>query len=124
MNRDWLRVAGIWAVLTVLGELAVFTWSMLPEGYAHEADVVDDAYLLLLALAVPVFTFTITMLFYSAFRFRVKEQPTEDGPPMKGSRTVVAGWLVITSLLALTVLLNPGFVGLADLRGEATRWCS
>lgn len=120
MRRDWLRVAGLWAGLTVLGEVAVFTWSMLPEGYAREADVVDDAYLLLLALGMPVFTFVVTMLFYSAFRFRAREQPTEDGPPMKGSPAVVVGWLAITSVLALTVLINPGFVGLADVRGESS----
>ncbi len=113
-----LRVVGLWAVLTVLGELAVFKWSMLPEGYAREADVVDDAYLLLLALGVPVFTFMVAMLFYSAFRFRARGQPTEDGPPIKGSPSVVVGWLAITSVLALTILINPGFVGLANLRGE------
>lgn len=120
MRRDWLTVVGIWAALTAIGEFAVFTWSMLPETYAREAEVVDDAYVLLLALAVPVFAFMVTMLGYSAIRFGTRSRPTEDGPPMKGSRTVVTSWLLITAALAFTVLINPGFVGLSDLRGESS----
>ncbi len=120
MRRDWLNVAGLWAILTVLGEVVVFRWSMFSPGYAREAAIVDDAYLLLLAFAVPVFTFMVAMLVYSGIRFRTKEQPAEDGPPMKGSPSVVATWLALTSILTLIILINPGFVGLASLRGEQT----
>lgn len=72
MRRDWLVVGGIWGALTALGEFAIFRWSMLPEGYAREADVVNEAFLLLLAFAVPVFTFMVSMLGYSAVRFAAR----------------------------------------------------
>lgn len=120
MRRDWLIVTGLWAVLTVIGEYIVLNWSMLPEGYAREAEVVNEAYVLLLAYAVPVFTFMLSMMGYSAYKFRSKGQPTEDGPPLKASRMVVTSWLAVTSALAFTVLVNPGFVGLSDIRGEPT----
>jgi cytochrome c oxidase subunit 2 len=119
LRRDWLIVSAMWAVLTVIGEVIVFTWSMLPDGYAREAEIVNDAYVLLLAFAVPVFTFMVSILAYSAFKFRSRGQPTDDGPPMTGSPRVITAWLVVTSGLTLAVLINPGFVGLADVRGEA-----
>ena len=42
MKREWLIVGGLWAILTALGELAVWTWSMLPEQYAREAKIFDE----------------------------------------------------------------------------------
>lgn len=118
MRRDWLFVAGIWIVLTAAGEYAAFTWSMLPEGYTREATVVSDAYLLLLAFAVPVFTFTVTMLGYTAVRFRSRGRPAEDGPNLVATPRVVTIWLVVTTGLALTVLIDPGFTGIRELRGD------
>src|SRR3989337_785400 len=90
MRRPWLSIAVLSVILTALGEFAVWTWSMLPTGYWREAEIVDDAYVLLLALAVPVFAFVIAMLVYSAVRFRTKGPPTEDGPPMTGSSRILA----------------------------------
>lgn len=120
MSRDGLRLFVLWVILTVGGEIAVVSWSMLPAGFAIEADVVDDAYLLLMVLGVPVFAFVVAALIYFPIRFRSRKKPSEDGPHIAGDSRIVAGWLVITSVLALVVLINPGFVGLAELRGEAT----
>ncbi len=120
MRRDWQIVVAIWVVLTAVLEFAVFNWSMLPEGYAREAEIVNEAYVLLLALAAPVFAFMLAMMGYSVIRFRGNGDPTEDGPPMAGSPRVVGVWLLITSCLTLAVLINPGFVGLADIRGSSS----
>lgn len=120
MKRDWLSVGVIWAVLTVIGEYAAVTWSMVPEGYTREATVVNDAYRQLMIMAVPVFTFTVTMLGYSIVRFRSHARPEEDGPNLVATPRVVTTWLVITTGLALAVLIDPGFVGLRELRGEAS----
>ncbi len=120
MRRDWLIVVVIWAALTAIMEYVIFTWSMLPEGYAREAEIVNEAYVLLLAMGAPVFGFMLAMLGYSAVRFRGTGDPTEDGPPMAGSRRVIGAWLAITSALTLAVLINPGFVGLADIRGTSS----
>lgn len=117
MRRDWVRMATIWAILTLVLEVLVFTWSMLPEGYAREADIADEAYVILLAFAAPVFAFVMAMLITSAWRHRVKPEgpPTEDGPPVETNKRVLTIWLTVTSLLALTILVFPGFTGLAAL---------
>jgi len=132
VKREWLIVGGLWAILTALGELAVWTWSMLPEQYAREAKIFDDAFVLLMAFGVPVFAFVVAMLLYSAFRYRSKGPTTEDGPGITGNPRVVGVWLGLTGLLAATVLVFPGFTGLAELRAdpsadivikvEAARW--
>lgn len=109
-------VGAVWAALTVLGEYVVTTWSMLPEGYSREAEVVNEAYVLLLVLAVPVFTFMVTMLGYSIVAFR-SSGPAEDGPNLRSNKRVVWIWLAATAALDLAVLINPGFVGLRDIRG-------
>ena len=120
MNRDWMKVAAIWVALTAVGEIAVLTWRMLPEGYTREYEIVDEAYVLLMVLAVPVFMFMVTMLAYSAINFRSRGEPTEDGPPMEGSPKVIGAWLGITTALTIGVVINPGFVGLSDIRGDSS----
>ena len=118
MRRDWFFVGAIWIALTAIGWYAAATWSMLPDGYTREAEVVNEAYLLLLLMAVPVFAFTVTMLGYSAVRFRSDGQPGEDGPHLQASRPVVVTWLIITSALCVLTIIHPGFTGLVDIRGE------
>lgn len=118
MRRDWLYVGVIWIVLCAVGVYAVGTWSMLPEGYTREAEVVNHTYVVLLYMAVPVFAFTVTMLGYSAVRFRSDGRPDEDGPHLQASRPVVTTWLVITSALCVLSIIYPGFTGLVDIRGE------
>ena len=119
MTDDGVRLTLLWVILTAIGEFIVLGWSMLPEGFSVEADVVDEAYLILLVLAVPVFAFVVAMLIFSAIRFRTKDGPDEDGPPLKAKPSIVRGWLAITSLLAVGILINPGFVGLSDIRGSS-----
>lgn len=116
MRREWLVVGAIWAALTALGEFVVTTWTMLPEGYSRESHVVNEAYVLLLVMAVPVFTFMVTMLGYSIVVFR-HPGATEDGPNLGNNKRVVWTWLAVTAALDLAVLINPGFVGLRDIRG-------
>ena len=118
MKRDAIIVAVIWVALVVVGEILVYGFSYLPAQFSREAHVVDDAYILLSALAVPVFAFVIAMVVYSVIRFRARSDEVEDGPPIKTSRAVVTTWLIITSALAIGILINPGFVGLAEIRGE------
>ncbi|MEZ5412276.1 MAG: cytochrome c oxidase subunit II [Acidimicrobiales bacterium] len=116
MRREWLVVGAIWAALTALGEFVVTNWSMLPDGYSREAEVVNEAYVLLLVLAVPVFTFMVTMLGYSIVAFR-STGAADDGPNLRSNKRVVWTWLAVTAALDLAVLINPGFVGLRDIRG-------
>ena len=118
-SRHLIGAGLLWVVLTAIGEVILFAWEFLPEQYAREARVVDDAFILLAVLGIPVFTFVVAVLVYSALRFRTTDDTLADGPPIKGSNKVVGVWLAITSALALAVLINPGLVGLAELRADA-----
>jgi cytochrome c oxidase subunit 2 len=118
-GKDWVVAGLIWVVLTALIEVAAVKWTFLPQQFSEEAVVVDDAFQLLIYLAVPVFTLVIVALGYSAFAYRVKERDDGgDGPPIFTNRRVVSWWLVVTTLLAAFVFVNPGLVGLRDLRAD------
>lgn len=119
MRRDGVRATVLWAVLTIAGVAAVLSFSMLPARLSEEADAVDGAYVLLMVLAVPVMMLVVTVLVYSAVRFRSRG-PTEDGPPLKADRRTIGWWLAVTGGLAVFVIVNPGFVGLAEIRGDQT----
>lgn len=118
MNRDGVRAALLWVVLTVIGIVVVLAFSMLPKRFSEEADAVDNAYVLLMVLAVPVLMLVVSVLVYSALRFRSRG-PDEDGPPLRADKRTIRWWLAITGGLAVFVIINPGFVGLAEIRGEA-----
>lgn len=117
MRRDGVRATVLWAVLTVAGIAAVLAFSMLPPRLSEEADAIDEAYVLLMVLAVPVLMLVVTVLLYSALRWRT-HGADEDGPPLTAGRNLIRWWLAVTGGLAVFVIINPGFVGLAEIRGE------
>lgn len=118
MKREWLIAGALWLVLMALGELLVWNAPIFPGGYAREADVSDSAFLLLMRLAVPVFAFVLAVLLVSVARFRSRGAPGEDGPSVRGNRRVYVLWLGVTTALAVVLIVNPGLVGLSEIRGE------
>nr|NIN36750.1 cytochrome c oxidase subunit II [Gammaproteobacteria bacterium] len=52
--------------------------------------------------------------------FRNRTETHEDGPPIRSSTTVYLVWLLITSGLAIAVLIHPGITGIAELRSNPT----
>lgn len=117
-QRGWVAPALVWALLTAVGELAFGSAWYLPETYAREGRISRDAFVLLVRLAVPVFAFVVAMLAVSVVRYRSPDRPIDDGPPLRGNRHVYTAWLGVTSALALVLIVNPGLVGLAEIRGE------
>lgn len=117
-QREWVAPALVWALLTAVGELALWSAWYLPETYAREGRISRDAFVLLVRLAVPVFAFVVAMLAVSVVRHRSPGRPTDDGPPLRGNRRVYAAWLSITSVLTVVLIVNPGLVGLSEIRGE------
>jgi cytochrome c oxidase subunit 2 len=59
----------------------------------------------LTVLAVPVALFVFVFLGYSLVVFRVQGRPTEDGVPLQPRPSLQVGWLGITSLLCLFLLI-------------------
>ena len=118
MRRSWIPVGLLWLAYTVLMIWAVAQFSWLPAQWAAEAEVVDEAMVLLQYLGAPVMALVLAVMTWSLIGWRSNGAQREDGPPQRDNRVVVTTWLVITSALAIFVVINPGFVGLAEIRGE------
>jgi len=112
--KDALSVLLLWLILTVLGEILALRLP-LPPAMAEQARVVDEAFRYLWILGTPVFTFVLSILLYSLLRFRTAGDPPEDGPPVFTHTPVATTWLVITALLALSLVIYPGRQGLQVL---------
>lgn len=121
MRKSWIPVFLIWLLYTILGVLLVQYTTVMPAQFSHEAEVIDEAYELLELLAIPVMALVLAIMTWGAIAWRSTGAEREDGPPQRNSTVVVSVWLVITTALAIGILINPGFKGLTDLRGEATQ---
>ncbi len=125
-NRRDLAIVGVlWLVLTVLGEIVAASADLHPLGTSREARISDDAFDLLLYLAVPVFVFVLVAGGYALIRHRAGRGETPgsldtaaDGPPIRDNRTFTVTWLVVSTALAVLVIITPGFTGLDELRAE------
>lgn len=128
---DVVLLGVLWIVFTLIGEYLAFGVDLLPGAYAREAHVVDEAYRLLIGLAVPVFAGVAAALLTMMLRHTIWDSTIrdgadgghgatlEDGPHTPTHRTLVPVWLGVSAVLAVGVSINPGFVGLSDLRGSS-----
>jgi len=118
VRRSWIPVGILWLAYTVLLMWAISQFSWLPAEWSTEAGVVDEAMVLLQYLGAPVMALVVAVMTWAVIGWRSAGATREDGPPQRDNRTVVTTWLIITSALAIFVVINPGFVGLAEIRGE------
>jgi cytochrome c oxidase subunit II len=105
--RHLRRVLILWAVLSVIGIavwLAVAPY-ILPAAASNLDSTDEFTIMVLTVLAVPVAMFVWVFLGYSLFAFRVKERPTEDGALLQPKPMLQIGWLGITSVLCLFLLI-------------------
>jgi cytochrome c oxidase subunit 2 len=101
------RAAIIWAVLSVIGIALVIPLGalVLPVG-ASALDSSDNFTIIMLTvLAIPVALFVFVFLGYSMIVFRVKERPTEDAIPLKPRPGLQVGWMGITGVLCLFLVI-------------------
>src|SRR5271157_4150847 len=83
--RHLRRVFTIWIVVSVI---VIVIWLLVAQFILPTtASDLGSSQLLtfnvLTVLAVPVALFVFVFLAYSIFAFRVKDRPTEDGPPLR-----------------------------------------
>ncbi len=105
--RHLRRVLIIWAVLSVIVIaiwLAVAQFILPPAASSLDSSA-NFTFLVLTVLAVPVSLFVFVFLGYSLIAFRVSGRPTEDGVPLQPRPSLQIGWLGITSLLCLFLLI-------------------
>jgi cytochrome c oxidase subunit 2 len=118
VRKSWVPVGILWLAYTVLIVWAVSQFSWLPAQWAREAEVVDEAMVLLQYLGAPVMALVLAVMTWSLIGWRSSGATRPDGPPQRDNRVVITTWLIVTSALAIFVVINPGFVGLAEIRGE------
>jgi cytochrome c oxidase subunit II len=105
------RVFIIWVVVSVI---LIVIWLLVAQFILPTtASSLSSSQLLtfnvLTVLAVPVALFVFVFLAYSVFAFRVKDRPTEDGPPLRPRPALQIGWLGITSALCLFLFIWGAF---------------
>jgi cytochrome c oxidase subunit 2 len=118
VRRSWLPVGLLWLGYTVLLIALTKYVNILPAEWAEEAHVVDEAFLLLMYLGSPVMALVLAVMTWGVIGWRSEGADREDGPNQQNNRVLVTTWLVITSALAIGVLINPGFLGLTEIRGD------
>ena len=118
MKKDLIIAVILWFVFTAVGEYWAFTANIFPIAAAEEAVFLDDAFRLLIILGMPVFTLVLTFLFFSIIRYRSKGETDSDGPPLRTNTPLAAGWLAVTTGLAIFVVFNPGLKGIAELEAN------
>lgn len=114
--KDILFVLVIWAIFAAIGFAVILTYTPFPVAAAEEAILFDEAFTVLTLFAIPVFTFVIAMLVYSALRFRVRGEPTEDGPPQRGHKPMIITWFAGSAVLTAVLIVFPGLTGILELR--------
>ena len=121
MRRDLTAAGVVWLLVTLASAAATyFLMDPFPTQGAEEAKELDDAFLVMTYMASPVFGLVFAAVTYSVIRFRSPGQPTEDGPAISGEGAVPRVWLVLTTILAVVVMIYPGLIGLAELRADET----
>src|SRR5260370_3078390 len=105
--RHLRRVLIIWAVLSVI---VIAIWLavaqfILPLAASGLDNSDNFTFLVLTVLSIPVALFVFVFLGYSLIVFRVQGRPTEDGVPLQPRPSLQIGWLGITSLLCLFLLI-------------------
>jgi cytochrome c oxidase subunit 2 len=117
VRRDLTLLAAVWAVFAVLFTLGVgtFGWYLYPTSGATEAKIVDHAFTVLTYMAVPVCALVCAILVVAVLRFRSKGEPTSDGENLRGEGGLPRVWFVVTSALAVVMIVYPGLTGLWEL---------
>jgi cytochrome c oxidase subunit 2 len=105
--RHLRRAVIIWVVVSVIG---IVIWLLVSPYIAPStSSTLGSSQILtfnvLTVLAVPVAMFVFVFLAYSIFNFRVKDRPTEDGPPLQPRPALQIGWLGITGALCLFLFI-------------------
>jgi cytochrome c oxidase subunit 2 len=120
VRRHVVIVGLLWLVLTAIG-LVLANLPFQPLVASDKGAMIDETFKVLLIMSVPVFTFVIAGLAYSVFVFRHKGQPEEDGAPITGRGPIPLAWFVVTSLMAIGVMVYPGLTELPKIVNIASQ---
>jgi cytochrome c oxidase subunit 2 len=116
VSRHLVSAVALWVALTAIGETTVLLdWFPVPGSI--EAQDFDHIFRILLIMGFPVFAFVVAVVLYSMLQFRTSD-PAETGATFSGKGAIPRVWLVVTSGLAVLVMIFPGLTGLAKLQSD------
>jgi cytochrome c oxidase subunit 2 len=100
------RFTAIWLIASVIATplVIVLLGPILPPGNGSEqasGHVTDNT--VLLAMATPVLLLVVIYLLYSIINFRQAKGGVLEGPPVRGDARIQTTWIVVTSLLVLSL---------------------
>jgi len=109
--RHLRRAIIAWIVVSVIG---IVIWLLVtpyiaPATSSNLGSSQILTFNVLTVLAIPVAMFVFVFLAYSLINFRVKDRPTEDGPPLQPRPSLQIGWLGITGALCLFLFIWGSF---------------
>ena len=119
LSRPGGKILLIWLVLTALGVvIGVFAPKhLMPQMLSKQGDTALATVVVFTVLAAPVAGLIYAVAAYSLLAWRRKgspgSAPPEDGPPLRYNTPLTIGWLIVTSLLCI-VLLVWGLAALAS----------
>jgi cytochrome c oxidase subunit II len=111
------RFGLIWVVATIIATplAIVLLGPILPPGKGTEqasGQVTDNT--VLLAMAIPVLLLVVIYLIYAVIYFRQPEGAVLEGPAIRGNARVQTTWIIVTSVLVLSLAVYGTATLLAD----------
>lgn len=105
--RHLRRAIILWLVLSVV---LIIIWLLVAQfilpSAASDLDANDNfTFNVFTVVSIPVAMFVFVFLGYSMRNFRTRGRPTDDGIPLQPRPLVQIGWLAITSLLCLFLVI-------------------
>jgi cytochrome c oxidase subunit II len=103
-----LRLVAIWLPLAVAVDLLIYlVWGPhLPPGIMSAAAASQQFDIKVMAvMAAPVMLFVLIYFGYALTVWRQRAGDLEDGPPLHGNTRVQASWIVITSVIVLSLFV-------------------
>ncbi|MFP3853924.1 MAG: cytochrome c oxidase subunit II [Anaerolineales bacterium] len=90
-------------VLIGLGVAAGFGLDLMPERAASRSDAVDQLFQVMIGVATVIFLLVEGALVYAVFRFRAKEEDTEDAPAVHGNASLEVVWTLIPAIIVVVI---------------------
>jgi cytochrome c oxidase subunit II len=118
--RHGIRIAVIWAILTVISVplIVLVLGPHIPPGHmSAEAGAQKDANIVLTALLTPIMLLIWVFFGYSLIVFRQRGDVIEDGPPIKGSAPTQMLWIVATTAIVLGLAVWGSYTLLVSSHG-------
>jgi cytochrome c oxidase subunit 2 len=104
--RHGVWIIGIWAVVTAIAEplIVLVLGPHVPPGtMSAEASAQTDANTILIALLAPIILIVGVFVVYSLLVFRAPDGKVEDGPPIRGHGPTQLAWIVLTSVIVISL---------------------